>query len=132
MAAIQSIPCPLSNPDDQSSLAWELMWNDPISKPKQISDEVALELQANDGFAANKRRGTAHIFSAAALERFLSTNGYSHIIRAHEVAQAGFNVLQKGKLLTVFSSAKYCGGINEAACILADQGRLRVLRLETG
>lgn len=68
------------------------MWNDPISKQKQITEEVALELMANDGFAVNSRRGTAHIFSVEALERFLNNNGYSHIIRAHEVAQAGFNV----------------------------------------
>ena len=28
--AINNIPIPLSNPEMQSSLAWELMWNDPI------------------------------------------------------------------------------------------------------
>ncbi|KAK4874556.1 hypothetical protein RN001_013916 [Aquatica leii] len=131
VAAIHSVPCPLSNPDEQSALAWELMWNDPI-RNKQVAEDVLLELQANDGFATNTRRGTGHIFTVEALERFLTTNGYSHIIRAHEVALTGFSLVQKGKLLTVFSSAKYCGGANEAACILADQGKLRVLKVETG
>ena len=90
-----------------------------------------MELMANDGFAANTRRGTAHVFTVEALERFLNTNNFSHLVRAHEVASAGFNVQQKARLLTVFSSSKYCGGQNDAACILADQGKLRILRVET-
>lgn len=51
-----------------------------------------MELSANEGFACNKRRGTAHVFSEEALEKFFATNGLSHMIRAHEVAVAGFTV----------------------------------------
>lgn len=58
-----------------------------------ITDNITMELAANDGFATNYRRGTAHVFNVEALERFLSTNNFSHIIRAHEVAQAGFSVI---------------------------------------
>lgn len=57
-----------------------------------MTEAVAMELMTNDGFATNTRRGTAHIFSVEALEKFLNVNGFSHIIRAHEVAQAGFSV----------------------------------------
>lgn len=35
------------------------------------------------------------------------------------------------KLLTVFSSSNYCGGSNEAACILADKLKLRMIRLDS-
>ncbi|KAH1016710.1 hypothetical protein HUJ04_007887 [Dendroctonus ponderosae] len=130
ITAINDIPTVLSQPDNQSSLAWELMWNDPV-RPKTVNDKLAMELLANEGFAVNTRRGTAHIFSVEALERFLKANQLTHLVRAHEVAQAGFQVQQKGRLLTVFSSSKYCGGNNDAACIMADQGKLRILRLET-
>ncbi|XP_056644752.1 uncharacterized protein LOC130450401 [Diorhabda sublineata] len=130
ISAINDIPVPLNQPDAQSSLAWEIMWNDPV-KPKTINDKLAMELLANEGFAVNTRRGTAHIFSVEALERFLKANQLTHLVRAHEVAQAGFQVQQKGKLVTVFSSSKYCGGKNDAACIMADGGKLRILRLET-
>ncbi|KAL3274194.1 hypothetical protein HHI36_015610 [Cryptolaemus montrouzieri] len=130
VSCINEVPVPLNQPDEQSALAWEIMWNDPI-RTKLNSEAFELELSANEGFAVNKRRGTAHMFSAEALDKFLRSNGLTHLIRAHEVSPAGFSVLQKGRLLTVFSSSKYCGGLNDAACIMVDQGRLRVMRIES-
>ncbi|XP_060522120.1 uncharacterized protein LOC132699434 isoform X2 [Cylas formicarius] len=130
VSAINDIPAILSDPDTQSPLAWELMWNDPV-RLDAVTDKLAMELLANEGFAINSRRGTAHVFSVEALERFLKTNQLTHLIRAHQMVLAGFQVQQKGKLLTVFSSSKYAGGQNDAACIMADQGKLRILRLET-
>ena len=38
------------------------------------------------------RRGTGHMFSETALDEFLRRNGLSHVIRAHEVKAAGFQV----------------------------------------
>lgn len=129
-SAINSIPSPLHEPDVQSPLAWEIMWNDPI-RNTNLTETAMMELMANEGFALNARRGTGHIFSVEALERFLTINSFSHVVRAHEVAQSGFNVQQNGKLLTVFSSSKYCGAANEAACIVCDQRKIRVLRITT-
>lgn len=130
ITAINDIPAPLSDPEEESALAWELMWNDPVSV-QNVTEETEEELLNSDGFADNRRRGTAHVFSVEALESFLTRNGLSHVIRAHEVQQAGFQVQLNGKLLTVFSSSHYCGGSNEAACILADRNKLRTIRLDT-
>ena len=47
---------------------------------------------ASGGFVSNFRRGTGHMFSPAALDDFLARNGLSHVIRAHEVKEAGFQV----------------------------------------
>jgi len=129
--AINRIPSPLSDPEVESPLAWELLWSDPLSSSDNLTEEVITELKEKQGFSFNSRRGTAHFFSCDALCAFLDRNGLSHVIRAHEVQEAGFKVQQQGKLLTVFSSSRYCGGSNEAACVLADNFKLRLIRIDT-
>lgn len=57
-----------------------------------LNDAVRTELSLNDGFAVNKRRGTAHMFSAQALDKFLKINKLSFAVRAHEVVDCGFKV----------------------------------------
>lgn len=126
LSSIGMIPCPLSQPKLHSPMAWDLMWNDPFNEVD--SDVSVLD---EDGFAGNGRRGTAHVFSAAALNSFLKRNDLSHVVRAHEVQQRGFQLQLGGRLLTVFSSSRYCGGSNEAACVLADSNKLRIIRLDT-
>lgn len=56
------------------------------------NERIAMELQANEGFAMNTKRGTAHMFDVSALQRFLTINQLSHVIRAHEAQFAGFQV----------------------------------------
>lgn len=102
-------------PSDTSSIA--------SSSPQQI---------INDGFIANIKRGTAYLFSDQAINNFLKLNRLSHVIRAHEVIPTGFAFHGDGRVLTIFSSSKYCGLNNQAACALVGQRRIRILRLDTG
>ncbi|KAK6625385.1 hypothetical protein RUM43_005682 [Polyplax serrata] len=131
VSVIDSIPCPLVNCEKQSPLAWALMWNDPLKNTVRNSVQES-ELIANEGFVPNIQRGTAYAFSCDALNRFLKTNNLSHVVRAHEVVKAGFQIHQKGRLLTVFSSSGYCGGKNYAAGVLVADHLLRVFMVDTG
>ena len=83
---VSQIPCPLRDPETESPLAWELLWNDPLS-----NDMRDLE-NTTSGFTANARRGTGFFFSSTALNDFLQHNSLSYVVRAHEVQQQGFKV----------------------------------------
>lgn len=96
---IKSIPVPLPKPEVQSDLAWELMWSDPLHIDT-MSKEQLDQLKLMDGFGLNLRRGTAHIFTEEALDAFLKRNKFSHVVRAHEVQQAGFHVSNNFCLFT--------------------------------
>lgn len=128
LEAINRIPCPLRDPESECPIAWEILWNDPLTSELHFTKE---ELARNSGYVHNSRRGTAHFFSNEALVKFLKDNKLSHVVRAHEVQQVGFKVQLGGKLLTVFSSSFYCGGSNEAATVLVDSNKLRLIRLDT-
>ncbi|XP_045541651.1 uncharacterized protein LOC106719231 [Papilio machaon] len=128
VSAILRVPVPLPRPAAQSHMAWELLWNDPV-KANKITASMAMELSANEGFAVNARRGTGHVFDQRALDRFLAANDLTHVVRAHELHQNGFMCNLRGKLISVFSSSRYCGGDNDSGVVLLQAGKLRLIRL---
>jgi hypothetical protein len=121
------------------------MWNDPFSIDTNTVAQIPIG--ASGGFFNNTRRSTGNYFTSEALMAFLDKNNFTHVIRAHEVQQVGFKVYSiflilfllikilqvqlSGRLLTVFSSSHYCGGTNEAATVLVDSSKLRLIRLDT-
>jgi diadenosine tetraphosphatase ApaH/serine/threonine PP2A family protein phosphatase len=131
ISTINDIPSHLPNPMEDCPLAWEIMWNDPVKRIEEDDLSLVEELQTNDGFIENYSRGTAYMFSSEALDNFLTKNNLSHVIRAHEVKEAGFQLQHNGRLLTVFSSSHYQGSTNEAACVLVDDKKIRTIRLDT-
>ncbi|CAM2698450.1 unnamed protein product [Rotaria socialis] len=129
ISMVNDIPVPLSDPEIESPLAWEIMWNDPFSIDKNMMLQIPNGAKA--GFFNNTRRSTGNYFTNEALTVFLAKNNFTHVVRAHEVQQAGFKVQLGGHLLTVFSSSHYCGGTNDAAAVLVDSSKLRLIRLHT-
>jgi hypothetical protein len=87
---VNDIPVPLSDPEIESSLAWEIMWNDPFSIDGNTMMQIPIG--ANHGFFLNARRSTGNYFTNEALISFLEKNNFTHVVRAHEVQQVGFKV----------------------------------------
>lgn len=136
---LYTIPSPLADPENQSPAAWEILWNDPVSSTEYSEYADLLRKQpggqqavANmQGYLPNTKRGTAFFFSEEAVKRFLHLNGMSHIIRAHECVPPGYALHCNGKVITIFSSSHYCGATNDAACILVEREKIRIIRLDT-
>ncbi|KAI5636045.1 calcineurin-like phosphoesterase domain-containing protein [Phthorimaea operculella] len=130
ITAIDKVPVPLTRPSEQSTIAWELLWNDPV-KANKLTASTAAELTTNEGFAANVKRGTGHVFDQTAVDRFLLANQLSHVVRAHELHQNGFMVQLRGRVISVFSSSHYCGGTNDIGVALLEGSKLRLIRVSS-
>jgi len=77
----------------------DLLWSDPAE------EDMEDELDAY-GFGPSIR-GVSVTYSAKAVNTFLSRNGFTRIMRAHQMKPCGFSVSQNGKVVTVFSSSHY-------------------------
>lgn len=95
-------------------LVRELLWNDPAPK----SDEFFLSqnpdcpsLRHFRGFRCNRGRGddcgTIREFNQEAIERFFSRFGFSLLIRAHQQKPNGVEMIQGGRIITLFSCCNY-------------------------
>ncbi|XP_054163125.1 uncharacterized protein LOC128960963 [Oppia nitens] len=134
---LSSIPIPLREPENESQIAWQILWNDPVTSQEfRDYQEVLRQHHGHSvnnftGFLPNTKRGTAFYYSDEALDKFLSVNQLSHVIRAHEVIPNGYAFHMGGKCLTVFSSSKYCGGLNESAVVMVNDEKIRVIKIDT-
>ncbi|GAB4813585.1 hypothetical protein N2152v2_000631 [Parachlorella kessleri] len=93
-------------PTPSSQLAYQLLWNDPNS-----TDAVY-------GSHASSRGSDIQTFSAQQVEAFCEANCLELIVRAHQCVRDGFERFARGRLVTVFSAANYCGRYDNAGALL--------------
>merc|ERR1712226_429355 len=90
----------------ESGLMSDLLWSDPQPFPGK----------------SPSKRGVGYSFGPDVTEKFLSMNGFSLLIRSHEVKDEGYLVEHGGKTITVFSAPNYCDSMgNKGAFILLDK-----------
>ena len=87
----------------------DLVWSDPDSE----RDEFSLS-----------PRGAGYTFGAQVVKKFLDVNKMTHILRAHQLCQEGYQVLYDDRLSTVWSAPNYCYRCGNMASVLevSDQG----------
>merc|ERR1711939_39941 len=87
----------------------DLVWSDP--DPER--DEFSLS-----------PRGAGYTFGAQVVKKFLEVNSMTHILRAHQLCQEGYQVLYDDRLSTVWSAPNYCYRCGNLASVLevSDQG----------
>lgn len=78
------------------------MWSDP--------DDTKL------GFSISAR-GAGYVFGEDVCERFLQENDMKCVFRAHQLCKDGYQVLFKGKLVTIWSAPNYCHRYENLASI---------------
>ena len=81
----------------------DLVWSDP--DPER--DEFSLS-----------PRGAGYTFGAQVVRKFLEVNNMSHILRAHQLCNEGYQVLFDDRLSTVWSAPNYCYRFYNLASIL--------------
>lgn len=133
---LYTMPVPMATPNLQSKVAWEILWNDPVSR-NEYQEFIHLYRQNQNfpicprGFLTNIKRGTAFYFSEEAFDYFAEQNSIGYVIRAHEVIPSGFQFLMDGKTTTIFSCSNYCGAANESAVMFIERGKMRIIKIET-
>lgn len=100
----ESIPVPLADPENESSIAWEILWSDPMAQQQflEMAGFLQVDVTTCNGFLPNRKRGTAWAFGEQAVNKFFAVNGLSFIVRAHEVIPNGFTFFFDKKCATIF------------------------------
>ncbi|CAO3683362.1 unnamed protein product [Umbelopsis ramanniana] len=81
----------------------DLVWSDPDPDKEDF---------------AISARGAGYTFGSHIVQRFLDANKMSHILRAHQLCNAGYQVLFNDQLSTVWSAPNYCYRCGNLASIL--------------
>ncbi|KAM3579364.1 putative serine/threonine protein phosphatase [Umbelopsis sp. WA50703] len=81
----------------------DLVWSDPDPDKEDF---------------AISARGAGYTFGSHIVEKFLHENNISHILRAHQLCNAGYQVLFNNQLSTVWSAPNYCYRCGNLASIL--------------
>lgn len=81
----------------------DLVWSDPDSTKPDFSLSP---------------RGAGYTFGIDIVKKFLSRNNMSHILRAHQLCQAGYEVVFDDRLSTVWSAPNYCYRCGNLASVL--------------
>lgn len=87
---------------------YQLLWNDPnFSNDKSEPD-----------FRMSYRGSNIYEFNKNTLFEFLKANGYSRLVRAHEVTEDGFEIHWNNRLVHIFSASPYFDRVKTAAYFL--------------
>lgn len=91
---------------EHPGLLCDLLWADP-------DDTI-------HGFAENER-GCSFTFGTDVVEQFCEKYNFDFVFRAHQMKNDGYELFGNGKLVTVFSSANYCGENNQCAIVRVNE-----------
>lgn len=62
---------------------------------------------------------------------YLKRNNLSHLIKANQILQEGYEVTAGGKCINLFSTSKYLGKNNQSAIACVDRPKIRLIKLDT-
>ena len=128
---IMDVPKPLVDPNKDSQIAQTMLWNDPIESRASFNDSTEDELRSKGiEFVPNRARLTGWYFTAQAAKKFLKSNGWSYMIRAHEAVQKGYRLTSGERVITIFSSSNYNGMRNTTACVRVDLKTIQIILIK--
>eukprot|EP01091_Cochliopodium_minus_P007569 TRINITY_DN17458_c0_g1_i1.p1 TRINITY_DN17458_c0_g1~~TRINITY_DN17458_c0_g1_i1.p1 ORF type:complete len:311 (-),score=74.09 TRINITY_DN17458_c0_g1_i1:15-947(-) len=81
----------------------DLLWSDP---------------EPNKQGWQTSQRGAGFLFGGDIVQKFLETNGFEQIVRAHQLCMDGFQVLFNDTFSTIWSAPNYCYRCGNVASIL--------------
>jgi len=125
VSKVAGINPPYEHEDElYQQVASDCIWSDPASEEQETTS-----VDPDTGFGESLRGGGAICFGNKAVSNFLSSQGYSYIMRAHEAHADGVAISKNARVFTVFSTSKdhNQGSQAMAGCILVDFDKLQVI-----